>query len=221
MYQQPLRIRYADMVTAPGMGVTLKGVIDGNFSQFAWTPQGLFTNANMLTPVTVPVEANQTIILTVHTVEGCRVSDTAELYVNNQLAMPNAFTPNRDGANDVFRIPSHVTLQLQAFSIFDRWGRRVFHTTDIDKEWDGDQATTGVYVYMISGIQDGQKRTYKGALSLPDNYRLFGMTRIENLDSILSDDDINVGIIKLDNLLVNCATMAKTLLIRQKAQHFC
>jgi gliding motility-associated-like protein len=42
--------------------------------------------------------------------------------------MPNAFTPNGDGKNDVFRIPPGTSLQLKEFSIYDEWGTKVFST---------------------------------------------------------------------------------------------
>ena len=69
--------------------------------------------------------------------------------------MPNSFTPNGDGKNDVFRIPPAVTLDLDEFAVFDRWGNTVFSTKDISKGWDGtwkgQPSAPGVYVYLVKG----------------------------------------------------------------------
>ncbi|MBN9384943.1 MAG: gliding motility-associated C-terminal domain-containing protein [Chitinophagaceae bacterium] len=69
--------------------------------------------------------------------------------------MPSAFSPNGDGVNDVFRIPPGITLQLKEFSIFNRWGGRVFSSRDINKGWDGKidgrPAQTGTYAFIITG----------------------------------------------------------------------
>jgi len=51
--------------------------------------------------------------------------------------MSNSFTPNNDGLNDVFRIPNNVSLKLDDFLIYDRFGNKIFNTKDINRGWDG------------------------------------------------------------------------------------
>ncbi len=80
--------------------------------------------------------------------------------------MPNAFSPNGDGVNDIFRIPANVTFQLEEFSVFNRWGKKVFSTTDISKGWNGDNAVNGTYVYLITGKLDGKRTVFNGAFVL-------------------------------------------------------
>jgi len=68
--------------------------------------------------------------------------------------IPNAFTPNGDGFNDVF----HVVLSAEPLDfellIFDRWGERIFSSTDPQAMWDGSYngslAQDGVYVYQVT-----------------------------------------------------------------------
>ena len=52
---------------------------------------------------------------------------------------PNAFTPNGDGKNDLFKLTVPENCEVIKFSmqIFDRWGRRVFTTDDVFESWDG------------------------------------------------------------------------------------
>jgi gliding motility-associated-like protein len=82
------------------------------------------------------------------------------------MVMPNAFTPNGDGVNDEFRIPANVTFQLDEFSVYNRWGKKIFSTADITKGWNGTNADNGTYVYFITGMLEGKKTVFKGTLLL-------------------------------------------------------
>jgi gliding motility-associated-like protein len=86
------------------------------------------------------------------------------------LIMPNAFTPNNDGTNDLFRIPPGVPLILDDFSIYDRWGNKIFTTNDIKKGWDGSykgtRLSTGVFVYTVSGKLNNEDKFLKGTVLL-------------------------------------------------------
>jgi len=59
--------------------------------------------------------------------------------------MPNAFTPNGDGKNDVFRIPPDATLNLEEFSIYDRWGAKIFSTKNVGEAGRQNQWTPAKY----------------------------------------------------------------------------
>ena len=72
------------------------------------------------------------------------------------LEMPNAFTPNGDGHNDIYRIPPGVQMSLEEFDIFDRGGVRVFSTRDISTGWDGNyhgvaEGEGHMFIYCIKG----------------------------------------------------------------------
>jgi gliding motility-associated-like protein len=64
--------------------------------------------------------------------------------------MPNAFSPNNDGHNEVFK-PAHIGVELYLLQIFDRWGNVIWETTDPNRGWDGtylgNAAPEGVYLY--------------------------------------------------------------------------
>lgn len=66
-----------------------------------------------------------------------------------RIFVPTAFTPNNDGQNDVFRILNIHGQHLIRFDIFDRWGKKVFHTTNIYEGWKGKEANLGSYIYYI------------------------------------------------------------------------
>jgi gliding motility-associated-like protein len=94
--------------------------------------------------------------VTVTDTHGCTGSDSVQLKnCDSALYVPNAFSPNGDGKNDVFRVVSTGD-NVSDFSmlIYDRWGELVFQTTDIHSGWDGQMqgrpAPAGTYVWMIS-----------------------------------------------------------------------
>lgn len=67
--------------------------------------------------------------------------------------VPNGFTPNNDGRNDVFQVFSNCIIQDFQLSVFDRWGNRVYLSTDVNDGWDGtingQDAPMGVYVWQM------------------------------------------------------------------------
>ena len=85
--------------------------------------------------------------------------------------IPDAFTPNGDGHNDIFRIPPGVDLALEEFEIFNKWGTQVFATNNINTGWDGtykgEFSEVGVYVYFIKGKTSAGKPVFlKGIVAL-------------------------------------------------------
>lgn len=68
------------------------------------------------------------------------------------IYFPTSFTPNNDGINDVFRILDATNLNDYTLTIYNRWGQKIFETTDYTKGWDGSVngqlAETGVYVWF-------------------------------------------------------------------------
>jgi gliding motility-associated-like protein len=87
------------------------------------------------------------------------------------IFVPDAFTPNGDGKNDVVKpIPVGVT-QLDYFNIYNRWGQMLFTTAEIGKGWDGRVNGTfqnsGTYIYTVQGIDYlGKVITKKGTVVL-------------------------------------------------------
>jgi gliding motility-associated-like protein len=68
------------------------------------------------------------------------------------IYFPTSFTPNNDGINDVFRILDATNLNDYTLTIYNRWGQKIFETTDYTKGWDGSVngqlGETGVYVWF-------------------------------------------------------------------------
>lgn len=95
---------------------------------------------------------------------------TVPVFVRNQFFIPNAFSPNNDGLNDVFKIEGK-TITSGTLSIYDSWGNLIFKTNDITKGWDGYREgklqPAGTYVYLTTGTYvDGKSFTLKGSVTL-------------------------------------------------------
>ena len=128
---------------------------------------------------TIAIETIGTYSVRVTNISGCTASDTINIKSNcsNDIWLPNAFSPNNDGINDVFYVranPNNTT--IERFIIFNRWGNKVFEADnilpdDITAGWDGtykgkvDQLE--VYGYeVIAKFSNGEKRTLKGNVTL-------------------------------------------------------
>ncbi len=123
----------------------------------------------------ITVETQGTYIVEVEDFNCCRNSDTTYVKVFGYY-IPNAFTPNGDGINDVFRVSGLYRQVKFRMVVYDRWGRMVFQSSDISKGWDGSYAgklcEPDAYVWIVeiafSGddiITSGDLR-FKGTVTL-------------------------------------------------------
>ncbi|MDP4262580.1 MAG: gliding motility-associated C-terminal domain-containing protein [Bacteroidota bacterium] len=160
----------ADTTVYIGTQVQLQANIPGGTSSFQWTPASMLTNPNSLNPLTVSLYKNTGFELTVISPDGCTATVRDSIKIFLKLFMPTAFTPNGDGLNDIYRIPEGVRMSLTDFSIYDRWGNRVFRTNDLNKGWDGKSGgikiDSGVFVYIVSGSDDNGPVFLKGTFLL-------------------------------------------------------
>jgi len=96
---------------------------------------------------------------------------TIEIFDPSSVSIPNVFTPNGDGFNDVFKVKSRG-LETEAMSIFNRWGKKLFEWNTPDGAWDGKiekskTAADGVYfyIYIAKGF-DKIEYNYTGTVTL-------------------------------------------------------
>lgn len=90
---------------------------------------------------------------------GCAVSLVARVPLDEDLFIPNVFTPNGDGSNDVFFIRNLPTEPaVSQLVISNRWGKEVFTSENYQNNWDGTGAADGLYFYRLK-VQDGKPLT--------------------------------------------------------------
>ncbi len=124
--------------------------------QYSWSPANNLDNPNIANPIARPRENTLYLVKGVDG-NGCANMDSVRVNVekaNEGLYwMPSAFTPNGDGKNDCYGINYWGLVETIEFSIFNRWGERVYYSKDPGACWDGRYKgvpqDSGVYVYMI------------------------------------------------------------------------
>lgn len=148
----------------------------GNGYHYQWEPVTEdMTTPNAANTIVAPL---QDMVYTVAVTDtfGCVMSDTVFIKVNELICddpyifIPNAFSPNGDGLNDVLYVRSRI-LESFYFAVYSRWGQKVFETTRFDEGWDGtfqgQPCQNGVYDFYFKGIcVGGQTNEIKGNVML-------------------------------------------------------
>jgi gliding motility-associated-like protein len=106
-----------------------------------WSPATGLSNPNSFNPTASPTTTT-TYTLTVIDSSGCPKTATVTIYVLSMqcdpadVFVPNTFTPNSDGQNDILYVRGNMISELY-FAVYNRWGEMVFETTDQNVGWDG------------------------------------------------------------------------------------
>jgi len=112
--------------------------------------------------------------LVVENNKGCIDTATNCIFISPlyTLYIPSAFSPNEDGVNDIFAAKGTYIKSFEMY-VFDRWGMQLFHSTDINKGWDGTLHGNGVisqedsYVYIITATDwNNTQHNYTGEVTL-------------------------------------------------------
>jgi gliding motility-associated-like protein len=168
--QPAISIFPTDTIVSPGTQLAITVMVSGNISSYEWTPSGLLINPQSLNVVTVPLQTASNYTLRVISTDGCEATGSTNIKLMTKFYMPNAFTPNNDGVNDIFVIPQGTQLKLKEFFIYDRWGNKIFYTNNISQGWNGKYndriLSTNSFVYTISGINEGKKFFTSGTVLL-------------------------------------------------------
>ena len=114
-----------------------------------------------------------TVELRVETINGCWDTTSANVAITEEvkLFIPNAFTPNGDGINDVFEIKGTPIADFNLY-IFDRWGAIIWSTHNYNTHWDGTNkegniVPSGSYIYQISGTDYRREAVnFKGTVTV-------------------------------------------------------
>lgn len=124
----------------------------------------------IISPVTYQITATDE--------SGCISTDIVRIDVilDRRIYIPNSFTPNGDNINDLFIISSGSLIEIEACSIYDRWGNQVFdrshfQSNDPSYAWDGTShgkpLNSGVFAYRLSVVfRDGVSVFYSGDITL-------------------------------------------------------
>jgi gliding motility-associated-like protein len=143
-----------------------------NVTNYEWSPAYGLNNAYTSSPVAI-LNRDVTYYITGTTALHCEGSDTINIkvYKGPEIYVPNAFTPNGDGKNDLMKPIAVGIKQYHYFRIYNRWGKVVFSTVDFNKGWDGKingiLQNTGSYVWIAEAVDyKGNTIQRKGVFTL-------------------------------------------------------
>ncbi len=154
-------IRYGDSIRLRASGAML----------YSWWPASSLDTPVGPHPIAMPLVPT-TYSVVGFNAYGCR--DTGQIWVNSDFKMPdivpNAFSPNGDGMNDIFTVSGLTYQKIRLFEIYNRFGQRVFSSTS-SAGWNGTQnglpCEMGTYHYLIVlDYPDGKSKTFKGDVLL-------------------------------------------------------
>jgi len=153
-------------------------VFPGAIEQVIWAPNDTTGCTDCVTFVDTPVQS-QLYTATVVDSNGCTGMDIIQVFVNKdrQVYIPTAFSPNVDGANDIFMIyAGDDVVEIHNFQIYDRWGNQLFEVQNFPPNdpkygWDGwfrgKLLDPAVFVYFAEiEFKDGITEVFKGEVIL-------------------------------------------------------
>jgi len=163
-----------DTSVLTGQPLQLQAVDINNsgFTSYNWTPADGLNNPSIANPITT-LTTSTIYTVNAQTPAGCEATATlnVKVYYAIGLFLPNAFTPNGDGHNDILKVIPYGIRQLRYFAIYNRWGGRIFYTENPSQGWDGsingEPQPSGTYVWTAAGIVlNGQFLERKGSVLL-------------------------------------------------------
>lgn len=147
-------------------------VRNSGFINYSWSPGFGLNSASIKNPVAT-LSSGITYRVTARTADGCEATDDIRIQVFQEanIFVPTAFTPNKDGLNDVLHVIPVGMKELKAFTVFNRWGQVVFMTNDPSKGWNGQfngqDQDSNVFVWSASGTDlNGKPFFRKGTVTL-------------------------------------------------------
>lgn len=178
----PVIVELEDEITIDlGDSITLIPIIQSivGVDEYMWNNGSTLTCNDCPEPTAFP-QGSTTYTLTVIDQNGCMGSDNITIRVSKRryVFIPDAFSPNLDGVNDVFSVyTGKGVVSINSMRIFNRWGDMMYENTDIEPSslgtvgWDGRfngrMMDTGVYIYAVEiTFLDGTTLLYKGDLTL-------------------------------------------------------
>ncbi len=143
---------------------------------YSWNNASTLSNPQSPNPIATPEDTLTTYECTVVDSLGCTWSGSLDIHCTeiscgeSNIFIPNTFSPNNDGINDLLTFQDQGVIGFQ-ISIYSRWGEKVFETRDVNDSWDGryngNWCQPGVYTYYCRiQCEAGQESLLKGDITL-------------------------------------------------------
>ena len=141
------------------------------FSNYTWSPASGLDNPFKTDPIAY-ITTDIVYTVTASTANGCVGVDSIHIraFELSDIFVPNAFTPNGDGRNDVLHAIPIGIKDFQYFAVYNRWGQMVFFTKDPSIGWDGTRngvpMASGTYIWASGGIDLNNKTISRKGFSI-------------------------------------------------------
>ena len=140
--------------------------------KYSWSPSSGLSCTNCQNPIAGPI-GTTTYTLQVTNDSGCVAVSQITVTINydcGEVFVPNGFSPNADGENDLECVYGRC-IETIYFAIYDRWGEKVFDTSDPKQCWDGmfrgQAMNTASFVYYLNAkLVTGETLTKRGNINL-------------------------------------------------------
>lgn len=152
---------------------------------YQWVPSDGLSCSDCVNPIASPV-VDTDYEVSVSNAAGCIQTAQVRVKVAERdseptpaprggVHLPNAFTPNADGLNDVFRPVANRQIVFQLLEIYNRWGERIYHEKDLSSTdqmsgWDGTyrgrRVEAGTYTYRLLATEEETSKEYRGQIQL-------------------------------------------------------
>lgn len=166
---RPIASAGRDTIVYINQPFMLNGIGQG---KFLWSPGTHLSATDIRNPI-AKLPTDQQYVLTVTTNNECISRDTINIKVTTLMGVfvPTAFTPNGDGLNDRIHPRYYGVKRLQYFTIFNRWGQKVFESSNMQAVWDGTaggrKLPTDTFVWvMVAEDLVGKVKEERGTILL-------------------------------------------------------
>ena len=137
---------------------------------YTWTPNlGTLDNYNTTNP-TASNTVTMIYTVTVTDANGCSSSDTVTVFIYPEIKIPNGFSPNADGKNDVWQIDNIFQFPDNVVEVYNRWGELLFmskgYAVPFDGKYNGKNLPVGTYYYIIDLHHPSAPKAYTGPLTI-------------------------------------------------------
>lgn len=170
----PLFVKVDKDTLLEGESTMLHAITDTTLT-VNWNPDKTLSSTTVYNPIATPAKTT-TYTVVISDSSGCNKQEQVTIYVfpskctTQNVFVPNTFSPNGDGKNDILYVRSNALLELY-FAVYDRWGELMFETTDINVGWDGTykkiKSDPAVFAwYLRAKCYNGEEIKRKGNVTL-------------------------------------------------------
>ena len=154
---------HADYSSLPGE--TSNALIPVSFTDQSTIPSGIITSwywnfgdasrddtSVLQNPIhTFTADGIYHVLLAVESNNGCRDTIRYDYTVGSDIELPNVFTPNNDGKNDLLAFKNLEFFPGTSIEIYNRWGEKIYSNPDYHNDWNGEGFSDGIYYFTLTG----------------------------------------------------------------------